>query len=130
MHYPFFIIYTFYYSTGIAHCNGIRGYIFRHNAASTDGYVVTNGHTWQDGDATAYPYVVADGDWLCPLFSTVALYRVGAVTGRVDADVRANKAIVTDSDSCFIEYSEVEVRKESLAHADLLTVVAVERLNN
>jgi hypothetical protein len=52
------------------------------------------------------------------------------MAGRVDADVRTNKAVVADSDSCFVQYGEVEVRKEPLAHADLLTVVAVKRLNN
>ena len=52
------------------------------------------------------------------------------MTGRVDADVRADEAIGTDGDRCFVEYGEVEVGKEPLAHTDLLAVVAVEGLDN
>ena len=52
------------------------------------------------------------------------------MAGCVDADIRAYKAVIADGDWGFIEDCEVEVGKEPLAYADLLTVIAVERLDN
>lgn len=52
------------------------------------------------------------------------------MAGRVDADIRAYKAVVADGDWGFVEYGEVEVRKEAFAYADLLAIVAVEGLDN
>ena len=52
------------------------------------------------------------------------------MAGCVDADIRAYKAVIADGDWGFIEDCEVEVGKEAFAYADLLTVIAVERLDN
>ena len=52
------------------------------------------------------------------------------MAGRVDTDVWANEAVVADGDKCFVEYSEVEVGKEPLAHTNLFAVVTVERLDD
>ena len=38
-------------------------------------------------------------------------------------------AIATCIDSCFVQYCEVEVRKEPLAYANLLAIVAVKWLD-
>ena len=36
--------------------------------------------------------------------------------------------VVADGDLCLVKHSEMEIGKETLAHADLLAVVAIERL--
>ena len=122
--------YCLYYYAWITHSNGVRRYVFSHYTSCADGYVIADGHARQDSDAATNPHIVADVDRLCPLPTTVALHRVCAVTGGVDANIGANEAVIADSDSCFIEDCEVEVRKEPLAHTDLLAIVAVERLDN
>ena len=50
------------------------------------------------------------------------------MTRRIDADVRPDKAVVTNGHHGFIEYRPVEVGKESLAHPDVFAVVAEEWL--
>ena len=50
------------------------------------------------------------------------------MTRRIDADVRPDKAVVTNGHHGFIEYRPVEVGKESLAHLDVFAVVAEEWL--
>ena len=52
------------------------------------------------------------------------------MASRVDTDIRTDKTVIPDGDLCFIEYGEVEVRKEPLAHTYLLAVVAVEGLDD
>lgn len=99
-----------------------------HYAAGTDGNVVADGDPRKDGNATANPTVVADGDGLCPFLPRVAFRRVGAVTGGVDADVRADEAVIADGDEGLVEDGEAEVGKEAFAHTDVLAVVAVEWL--
>ena len=60
--------------------------------------------------------------------TAVALHRVITMAGRVDADIWADKTVITNGDTGFIEHSEVEVGKEPFAYAYLFTVIAVERL--
>ena len=108
----------------------MRGDVLYNDATCADGDIIANGDTWQDGYAAANPHVIADGDWLCPLLTGVALHWVCAVTCSIDADVRTNETVVADGDRSLIEYYEIEVGKETLAHADLLTIVAEERLVN
>ena len=52
------------------------------------------------------------------------------MTGRVDADIRAYKAIIAYGDWGFVEHGKVEVGKEPFAHTDLLAVVAIEGLDD
>ena len=50
------------------------------------------------------------------------------MTGRIDADIRANKTVIANGDTGFIEDGEVEIGKESPAYAYLFAIVAVKRL--
>jgi hypothetical protein len=94
----------------------------------SDGDIVANGDAWQDGDTTAYPHIVADGDGLCPFLTSIPLNGVGTVTSCVDADVGTKETIIADGDRRFIQDGEVEVGKKSPSDADLLAVVATKRL--
>ena len=58
----------------------------------------------------------------------IPFYRVCAVTGRIDADIRSYKTVIADGNMCFIENGEVEVCEESFAYTDLFTIVTAERL--
>ena len=112
----------------ISYRYAVRGDVVDHYAAGADGDVVADGDPRKDGDATANPTVVADGDGLCPFLPRVAFRRVGAVTGGVDADVRADEAVIADGDEGLVKDGEAEVGKEAFAHTDVLAVVAVEWL--
>ena len=50
------------------------------------------------------------------------------MTGSVDADIRADEAVVADCDFSFVEDCEVEVGEEAFANGYLFAVIAVERL--
>ena len=93
-------------------------------------HVVTNCHTRQDGHTATNPYIIANGDWFCPLSTAVALHGVCTMAGRVDAYIRADKTVISNGDTCFVEHGEVEVGKEPLAHTNLLAIVAIEGLVN
>ena len=71
---------------------------------------------------------MTNGDRLCPFLTTVALHWIGAMTGGVDADIRADETVIANGDTGFIEDGEVEVGKEPLADAYLFTIVATKRL--
>ena len=114
--------YSLYYFAGVAYCNGIRGNIFRHYATCTDGHIVTDSNTWQDGHTTTNPHIIANADWFCPLSTAVTLYGVSTMAGCVDAYIRAYKTVIADGDWGFVEYDEVEVSKEPLTHTNLLAI--------
>ena len=50
------------------------------------------------------------------------------MTSRIDTHIGADKTVVPDCHRGLVQYREIEVCKESFANADLLSVVAVERL--
>ena len=50
------------------------------------------------------------------------------MAGCVDADIRADKTVIANCNTGFVEDSEIEVSKEPLSNAYLLAVVAAERL--
>ncbi len=100
----------------------------RNNASGTDGNIVANGNAGKDGDTTAYPTIMSNGDRFGPLLSRIALIGVGAMTSGVDRHVRSDEAVVTKSNHRLVEYYQVEIGKESLPHADMFAVVAVKRL--
>ena len=52
------------------------------------------------------------------------------LTGGVYADIGADKTVIANSDTGFIEDGEVEVGKEPLADAYLFAIVAAKRLVN
>ena len=114
--------------TRIADSYHIGWDILCYDRSGTDGHVVADGDSREDCYAAADPYVVADGNRLRPLIACVPFDRVSAMAGCIDAYVRPNEAVITDGNLCLVKHSEVEVGKETLAHADLLAVIAVERL--
>ena len=71
---------------------------------------------------------MADSDRLRPFLTGVALHWVCTMTGRIDADIRADKTVIANCNTGFVEDSEIEVSKEPLSNAYLLAVVAAERL--
>ena len=71
---------------------------------------------------------MADSDRLRPFLTGVAFHRVCTMTCRIDADIRADETIITNSNTGFIENREIEVGKEPFADANLLAIVAAERL--
>lgn len=113
---------------GIAHGNAAVRDILHHDAPGSYGYVASDGNSGEDGHGTSYPDVVAYGHRLRSFPAGVPLDGVSAVTGRIDADVRANETVVADSHRSFIQHREVEVCEETSAHADIASVIAVERL--
>ena len=50
------------------------------------------------------------------------------MASRIDAHTRADETIVPNPNRSLVQHSEIEVGEESLADADLLSVIAVERL--
>ena len=118
----------FNYLARIADRHYVRWDILGYDGSGTDGYVITDGDSRKNSDTATDPYVVADGDRLRPLVAGVPFDRVSAVTGCIDTYIRPDEAVITDGDLCFVKNGEVEVGKETLAYADLLAVVAIERL--
>ena len=112
----------------IADRHYVRRDILGYDRPSTDGYVVADGDSRKDGDAAADPYVVADGNRFSPFVAGVPFYWISAVAGCIDAYVRTDETVISDSDLCLVKHGEMEIGKETLAHADLLAVIAVERL--
>ena len=114
--------------TRIADRHHIGWNILSNYRSGTDGHVVADGDSRKDGDAATDPYIVADGNRLCPLVACIPFDWVSAMAGCIDAYVRPNEAVVTDGDLSLVKHGEMEIGKETLAHADLLAVVAIERL--
>ena len=71
---------------------------------------------------------MADRNRLGPLLAAITFNRVGTMAGCVDADIRADKTVIANCNTGFVEDSEIEVSKEPLSNAYLLAVVAAERL--
>ena len=113
---------------GIAHGNAAVRDILHHDAPGSYGYVASDGNPGKDGHGTAYPDIVPYVHWPRPFPAGVPLDGVSAVAGRIDADVRTDETVVADSHRGFIQHREVEVCEETSAHADIASVIAVERL--
>ena len=73
---------------------------------------------------------MTDRNRFCPFQTGVALHRISTVTGGVYADIRADKTVIANGDTGFIEDGEVEIRKEPLADTYLFAIVAAKRLVN
>ena len=76
----------------------------------------------------AYPHIVADSHRLSPFHPFVALDGVERMACGVYAYVRADKHIVADGHTRFVEYGKIEVGKKLLTHMYVASVVAAERL--
>ena len=117
-------------TAGVPHSDGIARDVTRHHRACTDGHIVADGHASQDGYRAPDPHVITNRHWQRPLAPRIALQRVSAVAGRIDAHIGTDKAIIADGHQRLVQYCEVEVGEEPLANADVLAIVAVERLVN
>lgn len=120
----------FYDLCRITNSDDIIGNILNDYATGTDSYVIANRHSRKDRNTASYPTVIAYSDWLCPFLTCITFLRVGAVAGRIDADVRSYEAIITDSNVCLVEDYQIDVCMETLAHTDVLAEVTIERLMN
>lgn len=115
-------------AAGVADSDGVGRDVVRDDRACSDGAVVADSDARKDSHRTAYPAVVADGDRLCPLLTGVALHGVGAVAGGVDRHIGTDESVVADGNGGFVENGAMEIGKETFAHADVLAIVAIERL--
>lgn len=123
-----YVLYLLHYPGWVAYGDAVVGDVVHHDGACSDGAVVANADAREDGYGAAYPAVVAYADGLRPLHAGVALGGVGAVAGGVDGNIRSDEGIIADGYGCFVQYGEVEIGEETLADADVLAVIAVERL--
>ena len=119
---------VFHDPAGIAHGNAAVRDILHHDAPGSYGHIASYGNPGVDGHGAAYPDVVPYGHRLRPFPAGVSLDGVSAVTGRIDTDVRADETVVAYSHRSFIQHREVEICEETSAHADIASVIAVERL--
>ena len=101
-----------YHFTWISYCNRVGRNVVNHNRASSYTHIVTNWDSWKDGDATANPHVIPDDNRLRPFLTSIPFYRVCAMTSSIDADIRANKTVIANGDTGFIE---MDVKLDCLA---------------
>lgn len=120
--------YFFDYFGGISYGNTVVGNVFNHDTPCTDGAIIPNSNPGKDHYAATNPAIVADRDRARPFSSGITLDGVGTVTGCVNADIRTDKAVVANAHGCFIKNSETEIGKKTLAHRDVLAIIAVKRL--
>ena len=100
----------------------------RDNRTGSDGTIIADGDSRQDGRIAAYPDIITDGHRFRPFLTSFAFTRIGAMTRAVDMHARSQETIVTYGHKCFVQDGKAEVRKEPFAHTDMLAVVALERL--
>ena len=104
----------------------MRWNVFDDHASCAYRAAVSYRHPRQDCHIAAYPAVPAYGHRLGPFLPRVALLRVRAVAGRIDADIRPNEDIVADCNWSLVKDDEIEVGKEPPADLDMLPVVTME----
>lgn len=112
--------------TRIAYSDAVWRDVFHDNTSCSDGAAFTNCHSGKNCHIAAYPAVSAYGHRLGPFLPRVALLRVRAVAGGIDADIRPDEDIVADCNWSLVEDDEIEVGKEPPADLDMLSVVTME----
>ena len=112
--------------TRIAHSDAMGRNVFNDYASGSDGAAFTDCHSGKNCHIAAYPAVSAYGHRLGPFLPRVALLRVRAVAGRIDADIRPDEDIVADCNGRLVKDYEIEVGKEPPADLDMLSVVTME----
>ena len=108
--------------------SGLTEMVYNDFYIGENGCIIADADSRKDGHAPAYPHIVADGHRLCPFAAAVPFHRVRAVAGGVDADIRADEAVVAYRYWGLVKYREIEIGEETFPHADLLPVIAVKRL--
>lgn len=112
--------------TRIAYSDTMGRNIFHDHASGSDGAAVTDCHSGKNCHIAAYPAVPAYGHRLGPFLPRVAILRVRAVAGGIDADIRPDEDIVADCNWSLVKDDEIEVGKEPPADLDMLPVVTME----
>lgn len=112
--------------TRIAYSDAVGRDVFHENTSCSDGAAFTNCHSGKNSHIAAYPAVSAYGHRLGPFLPRVAFFRVRAVAGRIDADIRSDEDIVADCNWSLVKDDEIEVGKEPPADLDILPVVTME----
>ena len=100
--------------------------VFNDYASGSDGAAFTDCHSWKNCHIAANPAVSAYGHRLGPFLPRVAFFRVRAVAGRIDADIRPDEDIVADCNWSLVKDDEIEVGKEPPADLDMHPVVTME----
>ena len=109
----------------IAAYDAHRRYIMRHHAVGTDNRTVADAHAGQNRSTNANPYLVLDDNG-----TTVCRAAVIGIRVVVDGDkvhLRSNEHTVTDGDAATVEESATLLYPASLADADVLAVIHIER---
>ena len=117
-----------HHSCGVAYGDAVVGDVVHHHGTCSDGAVIAYADPREDGYGAAYPAVIAYADGLRPLHARVALGGVSAMAGSINGDIRTYESIIADADRRLIQHGEMKISEESFANADMLAVVAVERL--
>ena len=97
----------------------------RHHAVGADNRTVADAHAGQNRSTNANPYLVLDDNG-----TTVCRAAVIGIRVVVDGDkvhLRSNEHTVTDGDAATVEESATLLYPASLADADVLAVIHIER---
>ena len=116
------------YFGGIAGSDGVSGNVVRDNRTGSYGTIIADGDSRQDGHIAAYPDIITDGHRFRPFLTSFAFTRVGTMARAVDMHARSQETIVAYGHIGLVQDGKAEVRKETLAHTDMLAVVAIEGL--
>ncbi len=97
----------------------------RHHAVGTDNRTVADAHARQNRGIDANPYLILDdnGTAVCG----TAVIRIRVVVDGDKVHLRSNEHAVTDSDAATVEESAALLYPASLADADVLSEVHIER---
>ena len=113
---------------GIADGDGVGGDVMCNNRSGSYGTIIADGDAGQEGHIPADPYIIADSHGFRPFLARLTFTRIGAMTRAVDMHAGSYETIVADGDIRLVQDGKAEVREETFADADMLAVVAIERL--
>lgn len=100
--------------TRIAYSDAVGRDVFHDNTSCSDGAAFTDCHSWKNCHIAAYPAVPAYGHRLGPFLPRVAFFRVRAVAGRIDADIRPDEDIVADCNWSLVKDDKLKLAKNLL----------------
>lgn len=123
-----FYLYATDNSCWVAHCKAVRRDIARDDRSGSDDAVISDVYTGQNRTRTPDPHIISDCDRLCPLYSFISGRGIKRMTSGIDAHIRSDKSIVTDNYFCLIKDDKIKVGKEVIAHFDIHSIIASERL--
>ena len=122
------LLYRFNDFRGITDSDAVSWDVVRDDGTGSYGTIIADGDTGQDGHVAADPDIITDTYGFSPFLTRLAFTRVCTMTRTVDMHARSYETIVADGHIGFVQDSKAEVRKEPFTDADMLAVVAIERL--